>query len=961
MAFGPKLSEMAAKSGLKSAKTLQRLLNDRVGIQESVEQQYAALTERFDKLSAKLRGRGGDTVNGIVKDMVMGGKWAFEPSWLKDQTGAAVKVDVDPEMAARFNELPADARKILEDAFRLPHETLHATWDAVKAFVQGEHQAMIEAAQDRLDAASKAGEPAGTIAKLTEAVQEAKDGLAADMKRYHRLFDVNLNEPYAPIRRFGNYVVVARSPEFVAAEDEAHAAGRMDTLDDLKTDPNHYFVDFVESRAQAEATKRALTKQYGPDVEVFTRDKARQELFGGRDMLGAFQRVRTMVDEQVGSARERATLHKMISDLMLSTLASTSSRKAEMTRLKVAGGDFDMVRSVIQHGRGSARFIAALHKNSEILDTLRHLDQEAARPEGKRDPEGREQRENFKQEIIARYVRSLAPTPQNAIADKMTAVTSLYMLLTSPSFFIQQMSQPAVMSIPIAAAEHGYAKSWRHLFNGYGAVRDAWRGTSLTGQLKIEQLPEKWQPLAYYLAERGRLDIGISHDMGDWKSDGRGFAKDAVRKVFSRLGALTRKTEAINRLATGVMMYELKNGAKGDVPNLHDEGAYAAYLADFREAHPDLTPMTESQFVSAGNALKLIDETHGTYDIMNAPRFMRPAPARVILQFKKFQLMQLQLYAQNIHNGFFGKDISPAERAVARRALGFMLGHAAVVAGALGLPGAALIGTLYQTLAGIDGDENKRPDAERDLRTAIGDPALANLLLNGAPSLGGLNLTGSLGQGNVLSLAPYADTPMDQKTYDAYVTQLLGPMIGGIFRNMAGGLDLMSKGETWKGIEKMLPRGLMAASKSIREATTGETNSRGEVLSKDIPPEETFAGLLGLNTSSRSARQFNRDQAFKDEDFFKDRTADIRKQYIEAAAAKDARAQDKLRHDWLDLQAARAKAGYKRQPLSDLIRAPKERMKRERNTLGGVQYTRTSRGAVQQINDLTDVEDDEED
>jgi hypothetical protein len=51
----------------------------------------------------------------------------------------------------------------------------------------------------------------------------------------------------------------------------------------------------------------------------------------------------------------------------------------------------------------------------------------------------------------------------------------------------------------------------------------------------------------------------------------------------------------------------------------------------------------------------------------------------------------------------------------------------------------------------------------------------------------------------------------------------------------------------------------------------------------------------------------------------------------------------------MKLQEARVRAGLKRQPLSNLLKAPREQSKRERETAGGVQFTRASRGMVEDI------------
>ena len=69
-------------------------------------------------------------------------------------------------------------------------------------------------------------------------------------------------------------------------------------------------------------------------------------MLSGRDMFHAFGKLRASISESfTGEARD--DLDKMVTNLMLATLISSSSRKSEMARLKVAGGNFDMMRGAL--------------------------------------------------------------------------------------------------------------------------------------------------------------------------------------------------------------------------------------------------------------------------------------------------------------------------------------------------------------------------------------------------------------------------------------------------------------------------------------------------------------------------------------------------------------------------------------------------------------------------------------
>jgi hypothetical protein len=228
------------------------------------------------------------------------------------------------------------------------------------------------------------------------------------------------------------------------------------------------------------------------------------------------------------------------------------------------------------------------------------------------------------------------------------------------------------------------------------------------------------------------------------------------------------------------------------------------------------------------------------------------------------------------------------------------------------------------------------------------------LLLRGVPSLFGVDVSGTLGQGNLLSVAPYTDLPSDRESYAKFVLSLTGPAIGGIGGNAADAIALLNDGNYYKALEKLIPRGIGAASRSFREATQGETTGRGDTLTQpiDINAVESFWAAIGLQPISRVNRQFARNDFFKDQRFYRDRSADIKTAYIDAAADKDTATMDALKLEWKGLQQARRDRGYKTESMVELVAAPRERALREQRTIGGVQFTPATRARAEQSAEL---------
>jgi hypothetical protein len=88
---------------------------------------------------------------------------------------------------------------------------------------------------------------------------------------------------------------------------------------------------------------------------------------------------------------------------------------------------------------------------------------------------------------------------------------------------------------------------------------------------------------------------------------------------------------------------------------------------------------------------------------------------------------------------------------------------------------------------------------------------------------------------------------------------------------------------------------------------------------------------------------------FKADEFFNNRTAQIKREYVEAYRSGDNSALSEARQEWQRLQEARQGYGYTVQPLSELLKAPSASAKREANTAGGVQFRKENEAFVRSL------------
>jgi hypothetical protein len=168
----------------------------------------------------------------------------------------------------------------------------------------------------------------------------------------------------------------------------------------------------------------------------------------------------------------------------------------------------------------------------------------------------------------------------------------------------------------------------------------------------------------------------------------------------------------------------------------------------------------------------------------------------------------------------------------------------------------------------------------------------------------------------------------------------------GMGMRMADGLGLMMSGDWMKGSELLLPKGLGDAIKGYRMASEGMTRRNGDVIlpAEEISAVEALMTAIGMTPVQTTVTYERRQRARDMDNRLQERATSLKNQYAQAAKKNDTKAMREAREAWFSLQDTRARNGYTRQPLSNLLRAPQEQDKRERDTVGGVQTNRNNAG-----------------
>jgi hypothetical protein len=901
----PFLHDLAAmvKGTMESVQTYSDLMAQKGALKRDLELKVQEILNQFGQLTDKQQ----HIAQQFMHDSTFEGKWGYAPTWRDDVT-------VDPVFRTRWAQLDKPVKALVDAVFKHGYETLKAKRDEINTEVTAEYDMQLKVAREN-------NEPEAVVNAILTSRKEAlqKNGT----------FLTNVTGPYVSLRRFGDFVVVWESQ----AMKQAKADKDDKRVEALMSNPDHYLVVFADTDARASEIVDEWSAKGRTGADHFKKANWYNSL--GEMPFMTMQRMKASLMDKENTAINRA-LNRMLTDTYVQMLMDGSARKSEMARKLVGGYEpQDIMRGFALQGDADAHFLSALKMNSKVMESLNDIRKEATHgTKGTRD-----QRNRVLNEIEARHqaMFDYQPTP---VQDALMSVNSVWFLLMSPAYYFQNLTQPFMMSHPMMAATHGWNKSFSLLTEAYrelghsGMLSDMVKNfNSNTGEValdmgRIKNKVGSEKAMLESLRKFGLIDIGMDSDLGYMRQTNPIGA--VMGKVTHKLGLIARNAEIINRVSTAVAAYRLTYGkTAGTAEQKHEEAT--AY------------------------ARKVVEQTHGNYAGYNAPGFMMPGryqgvPVKLLTQFRKFQIIQISMLARQFHTAFFNKNVPPPEQAAARATLKFIFAHYGVLAGALGLPAANLLG---MALAGGGDDEPK--DAEYRARKALADAGLSkeviDLLLHGAPTAFGMNLTNRLGMGNTFSVLPFTDVDLTKKQGMAELSlALMGPT-GALAGKFADGMGLIGKGDVWKGYEMLMPKGIGDGMKAMRFASEGVTNRKNDVL---LTPEEiSFASIMmqsvGLPSEQLMHRQWQQGVAIEFDKHLKDTAAELKHRYTAAAREGDRTEMKAITAEWSALQRAYWKHGMKAPMMSDLTTAPVDQRKRELKTVNGLQYTNASRSFITEL------------
>lgn len=420
-------------------------------------------------------------------------------------------------------------------------------------------------------------------------------------------------------------------------------------------------------------------------------------------------------------------------------------------------------------------------------------------------------------EMEKRHQYIMNPTG-GSLATKLTSAAFIWFLAASPTTAIRNLAQTPMIGIPVMAAFDGGKNGVGRAINQFArASADILRGKGSIANSKALTADEKKAIQEAY--DIGIIDRTQAHDLASIGETGIDYSPLKTRLMAAASWAF-HHTERINREVTVLMAYRMAR-AKG---------------------------LSHKDAIQAANDLTW--KTHFDYQNNSRPRVMHNDMMKVALVFRNYSINMLYRLFRDIHQSVKGD--SPAAKREARIQLAGITGMMMLGAGLTGTWGAGIVFALASAF--MDDDKDPEQELKKSMVEALG-PMMAGIVLDGVPGyVTGTSQSESLGMRDLWFRSP--NTELEGKNeFEYWQSQLLGATPS-IASNIFRGYGLIKQGETYRGIETMMPKAIKDPMKAYRYATEGATNTKGDTIVEDVGYGDVIRQALG-STPAKLAEQYD--------------------------------------------------------------------------------------------------------
>ncbi len=684
--------------------------------------------------------------------------------------------------------------------------------------------------------------------------------------------------PYFPLMRFGDYVVTAekvKETKSFSTREDAHEWAREQQAEDPTLSLGYTIgengsnftvtvtekeVRMAESPSEADQARQDMIAQYGS--EHVSQVQLKAQLYSRGASIESGSGLKTILAKLDGNPAAQAA----IKDFYLRSLSDSAFRKREIKRANRRGVDYDTQhRTFASYAKSAAYYTSQLRFGWQMADALIGMQkyvEETAKGEHDADISAIRMGEVVR-EINTRDKLTTDPLEVSKLVRGGTEL-SQFMMLTSPSYWMINATQPYMVTLPWLAAQSSVGDATAALLNAQklivspivnqmgesiGGLKALWSKASAEKAFNVlEQVREtiesrggargpEYLDMLDKLKRESIIDLSFVAELRDIAE---GQNTSMTQRVLDASRIMSHLSEVNNRILTAIAAYDL----------YRNKGSSKVEAEEFAKQAVSLT-----QF---------------NYSSSNAPRlFQARGPlgqmGPLVFQFMKYPQHMYALLVDNFRRAVKSGSL---DAKIARKTLiGLFTTHLAAggLVGAMIQPVKWAIGlalaafgdddepyTLKNALSGETYDR-----LAREMTTELFGSDAGEILSGGLPRAAGIDLSNRMSLGSLYFIDLKTDTA--ESTIGSLAQSFGGPLVnlGAGFYN---GLRYMREGQFSKGLEAFLPKGIKDVAKMIRYSNEGLTDATGKEIigAKEMTPGELFAQSIGFQPARVSDKYAGR-------------------------------------------------------------------------------------------------------
>lgn len=641
-----------------------------------------------------------------------------------------------------------------------------------------------------------------------------------------------LDGPYFPLMRFGEFGVVGRTPK-----TDEHPAGQP------------YREHFESQKDMEKGIEQLESMGYTIDSSGKNVQSDPRQMSGVTEFSNKIFQSLTD-DKKMGQIDmdDRMAFMDEVNQIALSLLPELSAAKRAMHRKGIAGFDTNARRAFASTALHGANRLGRTKHGWQIESELNRMDEATASDKYSHNL-STEQKiigRSVAEEMRRRHDLNMNPNGSAAAAFATNAAFFWY-LGGSAAAGLVNLTQNILVALPQLGSKYGYAKTSRMMarasfdyfrmgkrkINGVDdLLGNAW--VTLEG---AKGLPDDERAMMQELIDDGTIDVTQAHTLANIAGQDLRPESQKTRDWYTKLtrasGVFFHNAEVANRQIAALTAYRLQKEAAAKAGKDFDS---KKAIADTRDA---------------------VFDAHFDYSSYNRPRHFKGNWSKVFLIFKQHSQNMTYNLGKTFYDGVLDRSLKGTEegqkqREAAQRALIGTLGLHALFAGAMGLPG---FSALMFFASKFMGDKDDPVDPEVVLRNFFADVfgpthghALAKGVFNGYL---GIDMHQRTKLDELWLSSPGYDMPARQEAMYYVANGIGGPAISQAV-NAWVGFNEVTDGETFKGLQRMLPKFVRDGMKTWEYSKYGVLDRKGQPILEQLTPAQKAWQAVGFAPSGIS-------------------------------------------------------------------------------------------------------------